>query len=314
MSRYICAVLADSPDYVNRFLMYFKLNRNPSFEVIGFTSQKALGDYLSDSMVDILLLSRDFEYKNNKLTKREEEPATGLTLHLANVKRIVFLGEQQDLSSIPGQINCFRSMKEISQDIAEIVSELKSGEDRLSEKPPDIYSLYSMTRSQDPAEFAERLAGAFPEDSHVLYMDLDTFSGLAIRLGAPVISAMSDCVFSYLSDRDLFRDTLTSSIRSRGRISILCAPVCLKDLDEISSLGWSDFLNQTAWIGGFDKIIINISDSCRDMPGIFGISREIYIFDNGQSNEYTQSRAAAFHRYFESRGRTDITERFRKAI
>lgn len=308
----ICAVFNSSKDYVNRFLMYFKDHRQFDYEVIGFTSQKALEDHLSDSMVDILLLSRDLLTKNEhktRLIKREEEPDKRIILHVENVQEIIILGEQQDLKSEQKCIDIYRSMKSIAQDISDICTQLKIKDDRYSDRHPDIYAFYSLNKDQDPFLFARKLADTFPEGERTLYIDLDTFSGLTVD--GPVISGMSDVIFGYLSDMELFRDTLLSSIRTKDSMSILCPAVFLKDLDEISASGWNSFLGSIAQTGGFSSLILNISDSCRDLPGLFGTAKEIYIFEGNTSSAFAQARKAAFTKYFESRGRTDITEKFR---
>ena len=313
LSRIICAVLNDSPDYVNRFLTYFRTHRRYPFDVIGFTSHKSLEEYLSDSVVDILLLSQDFRANEND-NIREEEPVYGSeAMQSDNIREIVFLGEQQDLTTSPKCINCFRPMKLIAQDIAQISEALKISDEHAGSSLLSIIGLYSISRTLDPLQYASKLADKSSDDQNILFIDMDTFSPYE-RGGANEGNlTMSELIFSYLTDKELFSDTLRSALLKKENLTMLTAPSSLKDLDEISSLGWKEFLHSIALEGAFSTLILHISDSCRDMPGLFGLCNTIYLLADDDS-PYAVARTDAFRHYFEIRGRTDILDHFEKAI
>jgi len=119
MSGYVLAVFDDSPDYINRFLMYFNNKKDLPFEIMGFTNSAALDEYLSGGTVDILLLSRDCydRYQMEIIKESEEDTRAGLMKGPDSVKEIVILGEQQDMNAEPKVLDRFRSMRLLEKDL-----------------------------------------------------------------------------------------------------------------------------------------------------------------------------------------------------
>ena len=205
MSRYTLAVLSDSPDYIDHFLMFINNSQVLQADAIGFTDMNALMDYLASGMIDILLLhggtppadeylSSDYYYMEGVGTdERNRNTDTN-----ANINILAVLSEHQDMCSVPVHINMYRPMKLIEKDLASLIAALDL-EDPSLFRNLDITGIYTRGTGADPYSIAMDIISAAEYPYNTLYLDLDTFSGLDIILDAGSAMTLSDLIYYYLT-------------------------------------------------------------------------------------------------------------------
>ena len=313
MSKAALAVYNDSLDYINLFLAFFRGN-NTMFDVCAFTSLDLLHKHLEDSATDILLLSKD------SLTRCDYNAKNGNKedLHFSNVKEIVYLGEQQKISGSPKELNMYRPMREILDDLTLIARDMHLSEDTYSANA-GVIGVYVLDGQYDPGAFALSLAkNSFPSDC--LYLDLDRFSALQSQYSFAAGHNLSDLIYYYRTGSELFDRELKSCTAAVDRVPVISAPVSADDLDEIPPSKWGSFLQKIAASGGYSTIIVSVTDSCKDLVSLFTVCSRIYLLSDefltavrGQAagqEPQTMSRsfhrAKAFHEYFLSMGQEEL--------
>ncbi|MGI6072514.1 MAG: hypothetical protein ACOX75_05830 [Lachnospiraceae bacterium] len=295
MSKSILAIY-DSPDYVNRFLMFLRTHKSLPFEPIGFTSLHALQEYLAVSVVNILLLSRDIITKDTSavITNKtgREELQSGVIENIRNANEIVFLGEQQLLEGEIKFLNKYRSMRHVLKDLISLCR--ARGYEEVSPQAAEIYGIYALDPVRDRASFALNIAGSLSSAGPVLYINLDRFAGLDERFLLTPSDGISELIFYFKTNPELFRRHASSIAGSDGSVDILIAPDFPEDLDEITSLETEDFFSQLAAYGGYSAIVIDLTDSVKDLIKIFELCKSIYIYSEALFAGQTSDESAAF--------------------
>ena len=302
MTRYTLAVLSDSPDYIHRFLAYCR-DYITVFEVSGFTDMQALKEHVQICPVDMLLLPRitymkgldDWDDRNN-------------------IGSIVYLGERQDLSSSPAELNMYQPMSSLMDALADIASTLNIQRQDSGAKA-DILGIYVLDGELSVNDFVFSLAH---EDSmrgrRILLIDLDSFSGIPLMHGFVANGSLSDLIYYFRTDPSKLEEHMKDFTVQSDGFYYLAPPVSPADITLISGSQLGNFFERLADAGHYDIVIISIPGVYPDLVELLGICRKIYLFsreyaaitDTAPGELARSFRAQAFSGYFIDRGRPDI--------
>ena len=307
LSRHIVAIY-DSVDYVNHFLMFIKNNRTLPFEVMGFTSLASLEEYGRTHQIDILLFSRDAALRED-CSFNETEAAK-----CANGKCILFLGETQSLGGDVQYLNVYRQAKLVLGDILDVFYQVTAGAVKnVGTYRAQVYGIYSLDDSTDKITAAMTLADRLSAQGPVLYINLEQFSGIKYRFSMECEAGISDLIYFFRTNPEMFRKTLVSAVFHAGSADILEGPAEPEDIDEVLPARWGEFLERLSTEGNYTSIILDVPCQMRNIITIFDQCRAVYMPGRGQT-EGEDYRRREFRQYFAGRGREDILEKIREAI
>ena len=306
MSKFTLAVYDDSPVYVNRFLAFIKSTLNLPFQVIGFTSPYTLESFLSGNVVNILLLSVKDATESDNAGVYQDYYAN------SSIKRIVMLGEQQELENQTDYIFKYQSMRSICEKLL-LIYRSTPGTAQAAQAGVNILGVYTLQAPEKRIRFALSLSKSASLLPPVLFIEPDRFSGLAELLGEASGKTLSDAIFTYITAPAELSRTLQGAVISDGGVDILSGLAGLDDMAEIDSFKWSDFINALADAGGYSSIVLDIPDSLPDLEACFNLCGKIYLCGGADGDPLSECRRREFSRYFESRGRGDVLKKLRVA-
>lgn len=301
MSRFILAVCDDSPGYVNRFLASLKNTGSLPFEAIGFTSPSALGEYVSGAVVNILLLSRSFG------NRTEETELTRIIRH-ENIKKVVYLGEQQESSDNGDCIYRYQPLHCIVSDICEIWQQY-AGTAAAADTHTEIYGVYSLGSVNERIGLVLDTARALSREGNILCMETERFSGLTLREEDMPAGNLSDILYLYKTNPSRMRAAIPGAVRQIAGADVIAGTNAAEDLDELDPSAREDFLGLLACEGGYDALVIGISDSLHCLEHILELCKTIYFPQPAEPDRLTSMRLKEFDLYFARKGRDDILEK-----
>ncbi len=294
MSGHILAIL-DSPDYVNLFLAFFANLPNLPFRVCGFTEEPALENFISENSIDILLLPHNQKFTEKNHISEKREP-----------KKIVYMGDVQNPEADPPVLCRYRSMKQLSNDLLNIFREISGDDETHSPSGVSVYSIYTLEGTGSGTDAALALAEGLSAGGPLLYINLDRFSGIDLKLDLHPDYDISDLIYYYRTDEKSMRRVLDGAVCRTSGISIICPPVAPEDLNEIPVSKWRSFLMLLGNLGNYKTILLDIADSFHNLTLLFSLSEKVFIRGESFLPGAKDPRGEAFRRYFESSGRTDI--------
>lgn len=309
MNTYTLAVYGDSPDYIHRFLSYCR-EHDTFFDVSGFTDPQALLDHVRNCGIDILLLPETGTIK--EILQNTPEP----------IKKIVYLGEQQNLDPSANVINMYQPMSAILEDLKLAASSLGPQLSPVS-SDIDITGIYVLDGEGSASDLVTLLSESHDlKGRRMLYIDLDRFSGFSFQHDLSPAGSLSDLIYYYISGTGISAELIRDHCKQTGNIYYLAPPVNGGDPDELPSAKWLPFIKTIAEAGSFSKVIINLRSYCRDMIRMFSICNTVYLFSDfyptasvGEpSSDKRSFRARAFHDYFLLNERSDILLRLESGI
>lgn len=298
MGRPVVAVFDNSREYVDRFLGYVKKKRGILFDVIGFTEDQSLEEYLSKNRVQILLYSQEEFVDDAKSKEGQCEKYIGHS----QVGQFIYLGKRRNSRSRVKHIVKYQSMENILSELNECL-DLRM-EDRGEQWKGDIKIIGIYSPAPGPAALpaALRITNGFSAGNSVLYLNLDRFPLLARKENTN--NGLSDLIFFYRTNKEQITQTLKKSKENRNGFDLLCASCDMEDMEEIRSEEWPAFLYELAIRGEYDVLILDMYEAFRNLEEIFTICDEIYILAG--DNAYEGGKVEKMKQYLSEKGRSDL--------
>lgn len=293
MAAFKVAVYVSSQDYLSRLILHLKKSRLLPFDIIGFTSERALSEYIGTGQIDLLLADENITLLHGQLDGK--------------IRRRAFLTE----SSFNESQNCigkYQSVRNIASGLLAIYSEME-GEEGPGPRNAEIYGIISLEGAGKKTDFAMQLAQSLKGGGKVLYFEPERFSGLSADEPDPE-SSLSDVLYLYKTDSPEFKETLGRAVRNTGSADILAQISATEDLAEIGTKEWPDLLLKIMNAGGYSSLLFGITESISSLAEAADFCRAVYIC--GAENLNTgrkRERLREIEKYFNSLGRDDLLEK-----
>ena len=301
MSRPVVAVYDSSREYVDRFLRYVKKKRGIQFEIIGFTDDQSLEEYLTKNRVQILLYSQE-EFVDEKDSR---EGQCEKYIDHNNIGKFIYLGKRRNSRSRLNHIVKYQSMEKILSDLNEYL-DLRT-EDNREEWKGDIkiIGIYSPAPDSATLPTSLRIASGFAAGNSILYINLDRFPLLGQKEDCG--SGISDLIFFYRTNKEQITETLKRTRERRNGFDLLCTSCDMEDVEELRTEEWQDFLYELAIRGEYDVLILDMYEAFRNLEEIFSICDEIYILTSEGS--YANQKTEKMKQFFLEKIRTDLLQK-----
>ena len=300
LAKPLVAVFDSSREYVDRFLAYVKKKRGVWFEVVGFTDEKSLAEYLSKNRVQILLYSQE-EFVEDVSKDGQCDPF----IDHPHVGTFIYLGKRRNSRSRLKHIEKYQSMENILSELNQSL-DLQIEDHREAWKGDiKIIGIYSPAPGPATLPVSLRIANGFLAGGSVLYVNLDRFSLLGQQ--ESIGSGISDLIFFYRTNKEQITQTLKRSKERRNGFDLLCASCDMEDIEEIRPEEWQDFLYELAIRGEYNVLILDMYEAFRNLEEIFSICDEIYI--PAGNDLYARQKTEKMKQFLLEKGRSDLLEK-----
>lgn len=155
----IIALYDGNLHYCNRFTQVFHQMQEMNFQIISFTNEESLLEYLNNGYIDILLDGvGDFAYEEwNK-----------------SIKVILYLTEEDnDFISYPPKICKYQNMESIWMTITSVYQKHNAGQKAISHKPQKIITFLSLNPMEDYEQYCFSFGHQRSKHEKLLYISMD---------------------------------------------------------------------------------------------------------------------------------------------
>lgn len=322
------AVYDCSESYIEQFVNYVNRKKEQRMEVLGFTDLKALEDFLSRRSVDVLLFSmedlvdeplviRDFSEEDipeeeGRRNEKEEDPESRYEKFIEhrNVREFIYLGERRNSRSRIRHINKYQSMKKILAELQEILAPKQDPGFDLTKEETEraaLIAVYDPAQKCSSIQAALEIAEEFSVQKETLLIDFDRFPQISQITGTGESGSLSDLIYFYRTNPQRLKEGLEEKCRRFHNLDFLTGPEDREDMDEITEKDWPAFLKDLAVCGGYEVVVVYMSEAFKNLESFFDSCMQIYV--PTYTDEVSTGRMYAFAKYLYGKGRKDLFEK-----
>ena len=264
----VFAVCDVETEYAVRF-MEFLNRRNLPFEVQMYTSVEALCEYAKKKYIELLLIS---------------EHAMCDEVRNLKVGKMILLSEEhggcgEDISTVYKYQSAAQVVREVLDCYSAERAALQAATD-LRKRQGRMLAVYGFVEPVRQMLFSLTFGQILAETQTVLYINLQKHTGLAHLTGEEAESTLSDLLYFYRQKKRGMFCRLPGMVRQIGRLDYIPVPFFSEDLGELSGEEWAGFLEELQNTGGYEVLLLDLSDGVRGLPQILELCSETYFLSD----------------------------------
>ncbi len=275
MTGFTLAVFDNDPEYIKRFLSFAESN-DSGFDVIGFTDLYALGEYLSNNEIAVLLFSAE--------NLNERDISEKCLLDHKNIRRVINFAGMQDPAVSEYFICKYQSMPKILAEVTNICDDLCTAPAASPGNDCIVHGVYCSSslslKNRFVFSFADRMSAG-----RCLYIESENFSGLRGFLNIPDNKGLSEVIYCLKTTPARISDVLEMSVFRFKNIDILASPVFPDDLKVPEPSEWQELLAKILQEHKYSEILIDLTNPLQGFECLIPFCDEICLirFHEGHS-------------------------------
>ena len=265
--------------YVVHLAHYLNQKSDLPFRVMAFTSLSSLIEYASGNEIEILLISTD---------------AMSEEVRNLNVHRIIILsdGETPSLGTDDPQIDKYQDSDTIARLVCGYAGAANT-EMKKSLGSCRLIGVYSPVSRCGKTMFCLTLAQALARSGKVLYLNLESWSGLEDLLQANWREDLADLMYAARSELEDLTSRLEGIVKTYGTLDICPPSFFPEDLRETDIPSWMEFFAALSNTGNYTSIILDIGDQIKDGELNYTISKAAAKNDTSDASGTDAGKKAA---------------------
>lgn len=312
MAKKNVAVYDCSSTYINRFLKYVNGQKPEGISVTGFTEIPALKKYLEHNRCDLLLFSME-----EQMTQAQDaEELCSSFLDHPSVREFVYLGERRNSKSRVKHIDKYQPAGKILTQLKEILfpeQEKEAPKQTDSQKRrAELITVFSPASEEATALCALEIAELVSVRKEVIFLDLERFPLVPGASEKENACSISDLIYFYKTNPKKLTECLREKKRRFHNMDVLCAPEDMEDMDEIPEKEWPAFLQQLAFCGGYETVVVHAAEAFRNPDYLLDASDQIFAVTGRSERARRKMRKAAAG--YRDKGRKDLYDRMQAVL
>ena len=249
--------------YVVHLAHYLNQKSDLPFRVMAFTSLSSLIEYASGNEIEILLISTD---------------AMSEEVRNLNVHRIIILsdGETPSLGTDDPQIDKYQDSDTIARLVCGYAGAANT-EMKKSLGSCRLIGVYSPVSRCGKTMFCLTLAQALARSGKVLYLNMESWSGLEDLLQANWREDLADLMYAARSEPEDLTARLEGIVKTYGTLDICPPSFFPEDLRETDIPSWMEFFAALSHTGDYTSIILDIGDQIKDIPELLKMCHRVFL-------------------------------------
>jgi hypothetical protein len=268
-------------------------SKNSPFVVQLFTGEEELHSYLNHNQPEVLLISEEgYTYE---IGRKHEG------------RLLVLMDEEEEGRCRQYGENAIGIYKyQSAEKILREVIHNSAGNIKDYRDCVDILGVFSPAKIDAIASFALSTAKVLSEQKHVLYINLEEFSGLNDILPAVHDMTLSDALYYYRQNNGNVNQKVTSTICSSGGIDYIPPVQCAEDIAFVDTGQILNFVNDIGRSEGYDVVVMDISYAIKQQWKLISGCKKVYM---PIRNDYISvKKQQSFEAYFLAAGMENILE------
>lgn len=263
MKRYEIALLGEEEKYISNLQNFLNMNHVLPYPVCGFTSKSKFMDYAEGNPIRLLIADEELLF---------QKEGKGLEDKLKNIPLLYFSEERNS-----ERIFRYQSAEQIANDIIRL-SDLSphSRGSGTSEKKGELIGIYSPVGRCLKTSFAFTLGQMLSRKHKVLYLNLESFSGLTERLNTSQNIDIADLLYYFKNLKDSFSKRYSEGRCTINGMDYIPPALSYIDLTSITEEEWMNFLDELFIQGEYEYILLDLSDHIQGLLEILRKCSRVY--------------------------------------
>ncbi|HKM34280.1 MAG TPA: hypothetical protein VJY54_06020 [Lachnospiraceae bacterium] len=300
MNKKILALCDSEKDYLESMTVFLKEQDSFPFELHTYTDVQKLVSFGKGEYIELLLVAEsDFSYEVENLR-------TGKTL-LLNESGTV---RGQDVRNI----DKYQKAENVWQELMESYASMLSDEEKMlyCKKRAKIIGLYSPIRRCLQTSFALTLGIALAAQKKTLYISFEHYAGWNQLLDQSVRGDLAALVYFNKEQGEKFFCRLQSMTQRIGQLYYIPPVYAGQNLIYVKGKEWMDLISKIAEMGGYDYIILDLSESIQGTFELLSVCDRIYTII--QEDERARAKLSQYEELMHSFEYDDVLKKTSKQL
>lgn len=260
----IMAICDSQAAYTSRLISLFQEKKELPFEIHGFTKKESLQEFCDKNKVALLLISEP-DYRE-ELEKKE-------------IDRILVLHE--GLGTLPEHVATVRKFQPAGMLYREIMRVYGEGDRIVSfqgrrKAEMQLIGVYSPLHCSMQTTFALTAGQLLAKKKKTLYLNFECFSGFETLLGRRFDGNMTDILYYYGCAREKLSYKLEGIVQKMDGLYFIPPADSYEDFRDIQEEEWAGIIMEIAKAGGYDAIVLDLTEHVRGVYSILESCDKIY--------------------------------------
>lgn len=299
MKKKILALCDSEADYLEGMSTFLKEREDSPFELHTYTDAEKLLVFGKEEKIEVLLVAEsDYTYEISALD-------TGKTILLNESGRI-----QGEVRNIDKYQKAERVWQELLDSYAATLSDADS---QLSKKRrAKIIGLYSPIHRCLQTSFALTLGQALAEKSRTLYISFEHYAGWNQLLDKSVRGDLAALLYFSKEQGEKFYCHLQSLTMKIGQLYYIPPVYAGQNLIYVKAAEWQELIEKIAGTGGYDYIILDLSESIQGTFELLRMCDRIYTIM--KEDDHARAKIEQYEELLQAYEYGDILEKTNRQL
>lgn len=298
MSQKILAICDIEEGYAFRMAEYMLEKVRLPYTLHLFTAASELEKFAGREEIAVLLIAESAL----RLLKEEyirQQVAQMFVLQESEQK------EREDLC----YISKYQSPEKVVQLMLEFMAELDdwNAKDAQKETAVKRIGIYSPVKRCLQTSFALSLGQILSKEHKVLYLNLETYSGLAWLLKKEFTADIMDAMYYFQSAREKLALRMPSIIQNIGGLDYIPPAQYSLGFKEVTGEQWLEFSNDMAMIGQYEYIILDLGEGINGLFQLLTNCCKIYTVI--RDDEFARAKLDQYEQMLKFNGLEEIAQK-----
>ena len=260
----ILVVCDELQEYVNGLVTLFQKRKELPFQIYGFTDEEKLKNFLTKNKIELLIITEKM-YKADQV-----KDAIGKTILLTE-KRTTTIENVTCICKYQAADSLYRAIIQAYSEGEKVVPMYMENQKRIQ-----IVGIYSPVHRVLQTTLALTMGQILAEKKKVLYINFECFSGLEQLMGRRFSGNLTDLLYYYKCDKEKLPYKLEGIIQELSGLHIVPPAGSYEDYETFQGLEWINVLELIGKAGGYDVLLLDLSEQVRGLFQILERCDKIY--------------------------------------
>ncbi|MBD5551085.1 MAG: hypothetical protein HDQ96_07915 [Lachnospiraceae bacterium] len=294
----IMAICDSQAAYTSRLISMFQEKKELPFEIHGFTKQESLQEFCGKNRIALLIISEP-DYRE-ELEKNAIDQILVLQEGVRNLpENVVTVRKFQPAGML------YREIMRVYGESEKIVPFQGSKKDEIQ-----LIGVYSPLHCCMQTTFALTAGQLLAKKKKTLYLNFECFSGFETLLGKRFDGNMTDILYYYECAKEKLSYKLEAIVQEMGDLYFIPPAGSYEDFRDIQEEEWACIITEIAKAGGYDVILLDLTEHVRGIYSILESCDKIYTLI--KDDRMAKAKLAQYELMLEKENYRKISEKTEK--
>ena len=290
--NHVLAVCDSEVEYAYQLVDYLSNKKGFPFQIQLFTSEKTLCEYAKDHPVSVALIA-----EKDYLEKIENN----------FIDQIFLLKEDKGLETVFGlkSFDKYQSVEQLIKELLDwIAREGTLGRTNVEGKDLKLIGVYSPVGKCLKTSFSIVLGQILSKKHKVLYLNMESYSGLGKLLQKEFSTDMSELIYYLQNSKEKFIYRMGSITTRTGELDILPPFDSFLDFISVSKEEWITLFQEIERGSDYEYLILDLSDAVQGLFDILRLCDVVYTL--GREDGFAMAKISQYEEVLKKCNYEDI--------